>query len=163
MNTGTLFFIRKLGCSNSPSICEVAASCAVTFRVLPKSQHTCLRCCLKYIQRVTLLRSSIQIPQRLVEQFESLVLSAGPGSPEADGATLPRPIGQERCGARAPQQAFDPANCSADNMRPTVMGVPNSTALRLRCVWFLPHSGRAWLLSVRRSHCYLSTATFQVQ
>ncbi|KAF6250863.1 Sec23/Sec24 trunk domain-containing protein, partial [Scenedesmus sp. NREL 46B-D3] len=74
--------------------------------------------------------------QRLVEQFESLVLSAGPGAPEADGRTFPRPIGQERDGARAPQQPFDRSNCSADNMRPTVVGVPNSTALRLR--WQLP-------------------------
>lgn len=74
--------------------------------------------------------------QRLVEQFESLMLSAGPGAPEADVCTFPRPIGEERAAAHAPQQPYDAANCTPDNMRPTVMGVPNSTALRLR--WQLP-------------------------
>jgi len=70
--------------------------------------------------------------QRLVEQFESLMLSAGPGAPEPDIGTFPRPVGAERAAARVPQEPYDQANCSADNMRPTVMGVPNSTALRLR-------------------------------
>lgn len=70
--------------------------------------------------------------QRLVEQFESLMLSAGPGAPEADVCTFPRPVGEERAAAHAPQQPYDAANCTPDNMRPTVMGVPNSTALRLR-------------------------------
>lgn len=73
--------------------------------------------------------------QRLVEQFESLMLAAGPGAPEADSRTFPRPVAEERAAAHAPQQPYDPGNCSPDNMRPTVMGVPNSTALRLRCVW----------------------------
>jgi hypothetical protein len=72
--------------------------------------------------------------QRLVEQFESLMLSAGPGAPEADVGTFPRPVGEEQAAAHAAQQPYDPGNCSAANMRPTVMGVPNSTALRLRCV-----------------------------
>ena len=72
--------------------------------------------------------------QRLVEQFESLMLAAGPGAPEADSTTFPRPGGEERGPARAPQQPYDRANCSPDNMRPTVVGVPNSTALRLRWV-----------------------------
>ena len=73
----------------------------------------------------------------MVEQFEALVLSAGPGAPEADGRAFPRPAGKERAGARTPQPPFDRANCSADNMRPSVMGVPNSTALRLRFVKWL--------------------------
>lgn len=73
--------------------------------------------------------------QRLVEQFESLMLSAGPGAPEADISSFPRPTGNERAAAHAPQQPYDTANCSPDNMRPTVMGVPNSTALRLRWAW----------------------------
>eukprot|EP00878_Enallax_costatus_P011952 GHUV01012479.1.p1 GENE.GHUV01012479.1~~GHUV01012479.1.p1 ORF type:complete len:992 (+),score=282.52 GHUV01012479.1:492-3467(+) len=74
--------------------------------------------------------------QRLVEQFESLMLAAGPGAPEADIRSFPRPVGEECSVARVPQQPFDKANCTPDNMRPTVMGVPNSTALRLR--WQLP-------------------------
>jgi hypothetical protein len=77
--------------------------------------------------------------QRLVEQFESLMLSAGPGAPEADVCTFPRPVGEERAAARAPQQPYDRANCSPDNMRPTVVGVPNSTALRLR--WAVQEAG----------------------
>lgn len=70
--------------------------------------------------------------QRLVEQFESLMLSAGPGAPEADVRTFPRPVGEERVTAHAPQPPYHEGNCSPDNMRLTVMGVPNSTALRLR-------------------------------
>jgi hypothetical protein len=72
------------------------------------------------------------LPQRLVEAFESLMLSAGPGAPEVDSRALARPVGEQHTLACAPQPAFNQGNCSADNMRPTVMGVPNSTALRLR-------------------------------
>lgn len=70
--------------------------------------------------------------QRLVEAFESLMVSGGPGAPEADTRTFPRPVADERAAARAAQPPYDSGNCSPDNMRPTVMGVPNSTALRLR-------------------------------
>ena len=68
-----------------------------------------------------------------MEQFESLILSSGPGGVEVvDTRTFPRPVGPEREVAMAPQPVFDPGNCSPDNMRPTVNGIPNSNALKAR-------------------------------
>lgn len=72
-----------------------------------------------------------------MEQFESLALGAGagPGQPEAiDPSQLPRPLSEESTLAPPVQPPFDQGNCHPDNMRLTVNCIPNSAALRARCV-----------------------------
>ncbi len=74
--------------------------------------------------------------QRLVEQFEQLMLSAGPAAVDGDTSSYPRPLGEQRAEAYGAQPLADMGSCSAANLRPTVNAVPNSTALRAR--WQLP-------------------------
>eukprot|EP00798_Chlamydomonas_sp_ICE-L_P030133 gene30133-35109_t len=74
----------------------------------------------------------------MVENFESLTLGApGPGMPDGvDLAALPRPTGDQKEKALAPQPVPDPSNCRPNNMRLTVNGIPSSSSLRTR--WSLP-------------------------
>jgi len=76
--------------------------------------------------------------QNVAEHFESLTIGApGPGQAEGvDLLALPRPTGEQLGIAMSAQPVPDPGNCSPDNMRLTVAGIPNSTSLRSR--WPLP-------------------------
>lgn len=86
--------------------------------------------------------------QRLVEHFESLSLGGGPGMEMVDTSLFPRPVGADKDKAVAPQPPYDQGNCSPANMRPTVNALPNSTALRARCVCSRAGATACWQCDV---------------